>query len=112
PIWRRLSGRAAVAARDVLPMPARLLLITIASRWIFTRLPVSLLVRQFLSNVAAIVTIVAIAWLLFLFNGVIERRVVKRISAPNRGATLSLLRVLRRIGDALVIFAAAIALLR
>jgi MscS family membrane protein len=69
-------------------------------------------VRQSLANLAAIVVIISVAWLLVLFNGVVERRITRRIPVANLSATLSLLRVARRAGDVLVIFAAAIAILR
>jgi len=75
-------------------------------------LPVSLLVRQSLSNLLAIVLIVSVAWLLVIFNGFVERRITKRIPIANLAATLALLRVARRMGDVLVIFGAAIAILR
>jgi MscS family membrane protein len=93
-------------------MPARLLLITIASGWIFERLAVSLLVRQVLSSVAALVATVAIAWLVILFNGVVERRILRRVPPTNYSSVRPLLHVLRRVTDVLVVVVAGIAVLR
>jgi len=112
PLWRRLFRQPQTTGRNVLPVPARLLIITIVSRWTFERLPVSLLLRQHLANLAALALIVSVAWLWILLNGAIERRLVGRVARANMAATLSLLRVARRLADALVIFLAVIVTLR
>ncbi len=112
PLWRRLFHKPKIADSDVLPLPARLLIITIVSRWTFENLPVSLLLRQHLANLAAIALIVTLAWLLILLGGAIERRAVRRMSLAGMAATLSLVRVARRAADALIVFAGAIVLLR
>lgn len=110
--WRRAWGRDPVGAAGVLPLPVRLLLLTIAGRWLFATLPVSLIVRQFMSTTAGLVAIVLVAWLLILGNGAIERAVCRRIPPPNFAAGVSLVRVGRRVLDLLVIFAAVLAGLR
>jgi MscS family membrane protein len=112
-IWRRVRSRdTASAAGGVLPLPVRLLLLTIAARWLFSTLPVSLMVRQFLSTAAGLVATVTIAWLLILVNGAIERAVCRRIPLANLAAGVSLVRVGRRVLDLLVVFAAVLAGLR
>jgi MscS family membrane protein len=111
-LWRRLSGSPDWGPHNVLPAPARLLLLAIASRWLFSTLPLALLVRQWLSNIADLVAIAATAWLLILLNGLVERHLYRRLPQANYGAALSLLRVGRRLLDILVCFVALLALLR
>ena len=112
-LWRRLSRSPDwTAPRNVLPAPARLLLLAIASRWLFSTLPLALLVRQSLSNMADLVAIAATAWLLILLNGVVERHLHRRLPRENYGAALSLLRVGRRLVDILVLFVALLSVLR
>jgi MscS family membrane protein len=112
-VWRRKHDQAALPVRNVLPLPARLLIVALAGRWILsTLLPLSLLVRQFWSNVASIVSIVTVVWLLILFNGQVEQYVRRRRPAANSAAGASLLRVVRRVADALVIFIGVLATFR
>jgi MscS family membrane protein len=110
-IWRRFS-RSTAPARDVLPLPARLLLMTLSGRWLLAKLPLSLLVRQFLSTFSSMILIVVLTWLGIVLCGEVERHVCRRIPAANFAAGVSLLRVGRRIVDLLVIFVALIATLR
>jgi MscS family membrane protein len=112
PVWRRVTRRQTSAGHDVLPMPARLLLITLLSGWIFERLAVSLLVRQVLAAIAVLVATIAIAWLVILFNGVVERRLLRRVPAVRYASVRPLLHVGRRAVDVLVVIAAGIAVLR
>jgi MscS family membrane protein len=111
-VWRRLFRDSKMAARNALPIPARLLLLVIVGRWLLFALPLSLTLRQGLSNVASLVTIGAIAWLLILVNGEIEGHLERRIPRSSTAAATSLLRLLRRSVDLLVVFAALIAFLR
>jgi MscS family membrane protein len=111
-IWRRLSSGADQSQPNVLPMPARLLLLAVASRWLLSTLPLSLLVRQFFSSVATLVTIAAAAGLLILLNGEVEQYIQRRIPLTNFSATASLLRVGRRTVDLLVLFVGLLATLR
>lgn len=110
-VSRRFFGGMHTSTR-ALPMPARLLTVAILARWLLKELPVSLLVRQYLALATALVWLTAVSWLLILLNGVIERSLARRIPAGNYSATLSLLRVGRRIVDVLVVFVAGLALLR
>ena len=109
---RRLFPQANAARTTALPTPLRILIVSLAARWLITALPLSLLVRQILHNVASIGTIVSIAWLLVLLDGVIERALTRRIPLANFAATVSLLRVGRRIVDLLVIAIGVLAILR
>ena len=112
PLWRRLSGEPEPQIHNVLPVPARLLVLALVGQWLLSRLPVSLLVRQFWSNVASLITILAVVWLLILVTGAIERSIYRRMSSANVPAAASLLRVLRRAVDLLIIFAGLLATLR
>jgi MscS family membrane protein len=72
----------------------------------------SLLVRQRWSNVATLVTIASVVWLLVHLNGLVERYIQRRIPPANSGAATSLLRVARRAADILAIFVGIFATLR
>lgn len=110
-VGRRFFGRPRIS-RHALPLPVRLLMLAIVGRWLLARLPVSLLLRQYLSFATALIWVVALAWLWILLNGVIERSAARRIPAANYAAAVSLLRVMRRLGDILVVLIAALVLLR
>jgi MscS family membrane protein len=75
-------------------------------------LSLSLLVRQFWSNVASLLTIAAVVWLLILIGGEVEQYVLGRLARAQEAAATSLLRLLRRAVDVLVIFGGLLATLR
>jgi MscS family membrane protein len=107
---RRKRIESGLPVRNVLPLPARLLIVAVAGRWALSNfLPLSLLVRQFWSSVANFVTIVTVVWLLILLNGQVEQYIRWRKPSANSGAAASLLRVLRRVADVLVIFIGVLA---
>jgi MscS family membrane protein len=112
PLWRRLVGDAGLPVRAVMPVPARLLLLSLVGRWLLSLLPLSLLVRQFWSHVASMLTIVAIVWLLIVIAGEIERHVQRRVPPANASAVASLLRLFRRAAELLIVFAGLLAMLR
>jgi MscS family membrane protein len=111
-LGRRVSARVGGSIRNALPAPARLLIVSLAGRWLSLQLPLSLLVRQLLSNMAAVVGIVALAWLVILVNGEVERHVRRRLPPANYSAAVSLLRVGRRFVDLVVLLAAVLGMLR
>jgi MscS family membrane protein len=111
-VWRRLSGKAAVLKRNALPIPVRLLVLVFVGRWLLSILPVSLLVRQLFSAAASLITIVAIVWLLILLNGEIEDYIHRHSPRSNGAAASSLLRVLRRTVDLIVILVGFLFVLR
>jgi MscS family membrane protein len=111
-LWRMPFKQSRLFARNVLPLPARLLLVAAAIRWLLTRLPLPLLVRQFLSSLAVLVTIGALVWLLIVLTGEIEAYVRRRVPRASQPAAQSLVRVLRRAVDLMVIFMGVLALLR
>jgi MscS family membrane protein len=110
--WRRLFRGSDLFNRSVLPVPARLLILALAGRWLLARLPLSLFVRQFWTNLAILLTIAAVVWLLFLLNGEVERYIRRRFPRTSSAAATSLLRVGRRVVDVLIVFAGALVVLR
>ncbi len=108
---RRAFTRSGFLASNALPTPARLLLFSVTARWLSSVFPLSLLPRQILSNLTALLTIAAIAWLLMRLGAEIEAIAVRRLATSN-SVTISLLRVGRRCVDVLVIFVAILAILR
>ncbi len=110
--WRRIAGDSGAAIRSAVPGPARLLLLSIATRWFLSTLPMSLIVRQGLSNATSVLSIVAIVWLLMVLSGAVERQLIERIPPANFSTTRSLLRVGRRLIDVIVVFAGVMATMR
>ena len=111
-VWRRTFKGSDLLSRGVLPTPARLLILALAGRWLLARLPLSLLVRQLWTNLAILLTIVAVAWLLILLNGEVERYIRRRFPRSNASAAASLLRVGRRVVDVVIVFAGVAVMLR
>jgi MscS family membrane protein len=102
-LGRRLFARAGDSLPNVLPAPVRLLLLSVASQWLFSRLPLSLMTRQALTNLAVVIAIVSLTWLVVLLNGEIERRLTLRLPPANFSGAVSLLRVGRRIVDVVIV---------
>jgi MscS family membrane protein len=111
-IVARLFKDQSVLKRDVLPVPARLLVLALTGRWLLSLLPVSLMIRQFWSNATSLLTIAASTWLLVLVNGRVEEYLARRLPGPGVPAAVSLLRLVRRAADALVIFGGLLVTLR
>lgn len=111
-VWRRLFKTSTLFARELLPAPIRLLLLAFAIQWFRSSLPAPLLVRQFWSSVAAVMTIAAVVWLMILGNGVIERHIRRRTGAAGVAGAASLLRLARRVVDFVVILIGVVALIR
>jgi MscS family membrane protein len=108
--WPRAFQAATSAGRNVVPLPARLLILALVARWMLANLSLSLFVREFWTNVARSVTIATIVWLLILLDGEIEAYILRRFPPSQAGAT-SLLRLIRRAADVLVILFGLFALL-
>ena len=111
-LGRRVSSRIDGTIRDALPGPARVLLLCVASRWLFSFLPLSLPVRQLISNAANVMAIGALTWLAMFLNGKAEGYAVRRIRRADQGAAASLLHVGRRTVDGLVVLAGLLGILR
>ena len=110
-IVRRLSARSDGALPHVLPTPARLLLLSVASQWLFSRLPLSLMTRQALTNLAVVIAIVSLTWLVVMLNAEIERRLTRRLPPANFSGAVSLLRVGRRIVDLAIVLTGLLSVL-
>jgi MscS family membrane protein len=110
-ISRRVFKQSGFLAHTALPTPARLLLFSIVARWLASALPLSLLLRQLLTNLTALLTIAAVAWLLMRLGEEVETHLLRRLGTAN-AAAISLLRVGRRFADVLIIFIALFATLR
>jgi MscS family membrane protein len=111
-VWRRRVPGSEAVAGNILPAPVKLLLVTIAGGQIIAALPVSLAVRQLWWGLASLIIIPAVAWLLILLNGQVESHLRGRLPHLNISAAASLLRLLRRGVDALILFAALMVILR
>jgi MscS family membrane protein len=111
-MWRRLFGESDLLGGNVLPAPARLLLLALVGRWLLSSLPLSLLMRQFWTNAARLLTIGAVVWLLIVLNGQVEQYIRRRLPPSNVAAAAALLRLGRRGVDLLLIFAGLLAILR
>jgi MscS family membrane protein len=111
-LYTRVTGRPRTARSDVLPLPARLLMLTIGGRWVFLQMELSLRVRQLLSNVAAPVAIAVLVWLGLVVARDLERYVLRRIPSGEATAWVSLARLGRRLLDGLVILFGIIIALR
>ncbi len=110
-VSRRQFKESGFLARNALPTPARLLLFSLVARWLASALPLSLLPRQLLSNLTALLTIAAVAWLLMRLGEEVETYLLHRLGTSNTAA-ISLLRVGRRFADVIVVFVALFAILR
>ena len=111
-VWRWVSKEPGAFPRNVLPTPARLLLVSLACGWLLSRVQLSLLLRQFWSNASSVIAIVAIAWLLILLSGEVEQYLRRRLQRRDVAAATLLLRLARRTVDVLVIFAGLLATFR
>ena len=111
-VWRWVSKEPGPYPRNVLPIPARLLLLSLACGWLLSRVQLSLLLRQFWSTASSLIAIVAIVWLLILLSGEVEQYLRRRLQRRDVAAATLLLRLARRTVDVLVIFAGLLATLR
>jgi len=96
---------------QVVPVPIRLLLLALAIQWMSKSLRLSLLTRQLWSGVAIVMTITACVWLALMLNGWGERLSRRRLERRGIQGVVSILRVVRRTVDLLVLFSGAIMLL-
>ena len=111
-LWRMFFKDSTLFARHVLPLPIRLLLVAGATRWLLSALPLPLMLRQFGSNTATLLSIAALVWLAILLNREIEAYIARHFPRASGAAAQSLLRVARRSFDLLAIFAGVLVTLR
>ncbi len=108
--WRRRTGFSNRHPDGHVPGLIRLVILAVAIRWLLGSLDLPLVERQFWSAVATLLLIVAFGWGLLLLNGYGESY-LRRLFAGG-GETASLVRLVRRAADVLVITACVLATLR
>jgi MscS family membrane protein len=111
-LWRWLFKDSSRFVRNALPGPARLFLLALTIEWLRSIVPLPLLVREFWSAIAALVTIAAVVWLLILVGGAIEQYIRRRFPRANMAGAASLLRLGRRAVDLLLIVIGVLAAMR
>ena len=95
----------------ILPRPVRLLCIAIAVRWLMVKVHLSLLARQFWSSISTVIAVAAVIWILSLISGRIEEYATRRLVRRKMAGASSVLRLARRVVNALLVFAGIIAIL-
>jgi len=108
--WHRRFGDPREKPADHLPGLFRLVVLAIAIRSILVTIDLPLLERQFWTTAAALMLIVSAGWLLLLVNAYGEGFIRRRFGVGSELA--SLLRVVRRFADILVITASILVALR
>lgn len=111
-VLRRVFTRVDVSFKHALPTPLRLMLLAIAISWMVSTVPLSLLVRQSLSNLSVVIAIVAFAWLAMVIVAQVERYWNGRISSKSHSGAVSLIRLGRRTAEVIVVMIAILAVLR
>ena len=102
---RRLYRKLDLTNPELLPNPARLLLLALVIHWIIYKVSLPLAARQFWSTTATVITIVAGVWLLILFASWGEERIRRLLRSRNLTGATSMLRLTRWVIDLLIIFA-------
>jgi MscS family membrane protein len=110
-VKRRGAPRQGAANPVVLSPPIRLLLVALAMIALRSELGISLLARQFWANTAGVLVLLAVPWLLIRLSGRAENFFDKRLRKRRLEGTASVLRLVRRLVDVLIIFAGVIAIL-
>jgi len=108
---RRVEKRTDLPDPEIVPHPIRLLVVAIAIRWLLSKIQLSLLARQFWSSVSIVMVIAAVVWILILIGGLVERYATRRMARRKMAGTSSVLRLARRVFNALLVFAGGIAVL-
>ena len=102
------SWEAGLEKLHVVPRPVRLLLLALVIRWMVANLNLSLLTRQFWSGVASVITIATGVWLVLLLNSWGEDLSRRRLERRGVQGSVSILRLVRRTVDLLVLFGGAL----
>lgn len=100
---RRFGHNAELKNPQILPVPGRLLVLAVIIRILLSAVELPLLARQFWSIVALVIAVLSCVWWLLHLNGSAERYVLKR--HPAMSGSASVLRLLRRLVDGIVLFA-------
>ena len=110
-IRHRLHGQRDLKPIHIVPIPVRLLLLALAIQWVAKSLRLSLLTRQFWSGIATVMTIAACMWLALMLNGWGENQSRRRLEQRGVQGLVSILRLVRRTLDLVVLFCGALILL-
>ncbi len=102
---RRLRRDATLPNPNLLPGPGRLLLLAFAIRWLLSRVGLPLLARQFWSTASGVIVITACIWILITLANRGERYLLARFRTRNLTGAASILRLVRGVIDALILFA-------
>ena len=108
--WHRRFGDPREKPADHIPGLLRLVVLAIAIRWVLVTIDLPLVERQFWTTAAALMLIVSAGWLLLLVNAYGEGYIRRHFDVGSELA--SLLRVVRRFADMLVITASILVALR
>jgi MscS family membrane protein len=95
-----------------LPGSIRLLMLAVAIHWLTTSVDLPLRERQLWSTLAAMLFLVSIVGMLMRLNARAERYVVDRFRDPSRVEVASLVRLVRRITDVLLVVAGVLVALQ
>jgi MscS family membrane protein len=110
-LWLRLRKQESSTKFRVLSQPVRLLLLVLAIRWMNGHLSFSLLTRQFWSTVASVMTIASFVWLALMLNAWAADRTHRRLDRGGVQGSISIVRLVRRTADLLVVFGGILVLL-
>jgi MscS family membrane protein len=103
-VRRHFFGNPSPRNPQVLQPPIRLLLLALVIRWLLSAVGLPLLARQFWSTVVLILVIAGCAWQVMLLSRWGERYLVRR--RPSMSGSAAVLRLIRRVTNGLVFFAA------
>jgi MscS family membrane protein len=103
-LLRHVRKRADLPAREIVPVPLRLLLIAAGIHWILSDISLPLAARQFWSSAASILTIAACVWWFILLNDNVEHHILRRLVRVGNMGAASVIRLGRRALDVLVVF--------
>ncbi len=109
---RRLRRDQELPNPRLLPHPVRLLLLAAGIRLLLSSGGLSLIARQFWFNFAAVIAIVACAWLLVLLNGRLERYIRDHLQTRKLHGAATLQRLVRRVIDLVIVVTSLFVLLR
>ena len=104
-LFSHVRKRAGVTPLEIVPVPVRFLLMAFGIYWVLSKVSLPLLARQFWTTVASILIIAACVWLFVLLNERVEARFRLRLMRRGNMGAASVIRLSRRVLDALAIIA-------
>ena len=108
---RRLQRKPELPEPEVLPMAFRLLLHAVVIRWLVSKVSLPLLARQFWVSISATLAIAGCVWLMIHLNTLGEEYMRRRLQGRNLTGVFSMLRLVRRAVDGLILFAGVLVIL-